>query len=273
MMQLPYLYLILSAFLLKVRCFANSEAENLFSLDDLEESGLMADSASSVPLLLNADSGDPSSLLAVIGSSNLFSEADSGNNDDSSAFLENDKSTSPFALTDPTLLSACATDQSLTDEQQPLLAARDDSSCSQPPAVPLSPDTLHLFEDPLGSLERAITPTNSDQSAPSPGVTPLVEPSYPGRLDPEEEQWRQRNPGGYYHNHDPVQGEYWHDYEGEVTHENEDDGYQHCQMYLALGYVYALCCRKVQIRLDPISLPEYYPMLEECDPNIGMSTF
>ena len=251
-----------------------SESGDIFSLDDLEEPGPIADLASTSLLSSNANSGDPlssSSSPPLIGSSNLFSETNPGSNDDSSIYFENDENDSPFAVTDATLLSGCATDQSLMDERQPLLAARDDNSCSRPPGVPLSPDTLQLFEDPLGWLKRVTTPTNSDPSAPSPSVQPGVEPGYPGLLDPEEQARRAKNPGGLWHNTDPVGGEYWHDYEGEVIYGTDDDEYRHCHMYRNLGYIYALCCRKARTRLAPMNLPEYYPMLEECDPNVGMS--
>ena len=261
--------------MLKVCCFALSEPGDIFSLDDLEEPGPIADLASTSLLSSNGNSGDllsSSSSTPLIGSSDLFSEKIPGSNDDSSISFEIDKNVSPFALTDATLLSACAIDQSLMDERQLLLAARDDNSCSRSPGVPLSPDTLQLFEDPLGTLERATTPTNSDPSAPSPSVQPGVEPGYPGLLDPEEEERRARNPGGLWHNTDPVDGEYWHDYEGKVLYGTDDDEYRHCHMYLTLGYVYALCCRKARTRFGVTNIPVYYPMLEECDPNVGMSS-
>ena len=279
MMRLSCFCCILSVCLLKSRCSADPEPEDLFSLDDLEKPDSIGDLTSGASLLSNVNVGDlslpslSSSPPALIGSSKLFPEANSGNDDDdnSSPFFENENDASPFALTDATLLSACPNDQSSVDEQQqPLLTARDDSSCSRPPPVPLSPHTIQLFEDPLDSLERATTPTNSDQDTPSPSGAPNVEPGYPGLLDPEEQQWRERNPGGMYHNKDPVQGEYWHDYEGEVIYGNGDGDYQHCQMYLQLGYVYALCCRQARTRLLPPHMPEYYPTLEECDPNVGM---
>lgn len=279
MMRLSCFCFILSACLLKGRCFANSESENLFSLDDLEESDAITDLASTWSLSSNADSGDTrsssSSPPPLISSPDFFSEANPGNDDSgSSAFFENAENASPFTLTDATLLSACPDNQSsLNDEQQPLLTARDGPSCPRrPPAVPLSPDTIQLFEDPLDSLEGATTtPTNSDPSTPSPNVSPIVKPGYPGLLDPEEQKWRESHPGGMYHNNDPVQGEYYRNYEGEVHYGNSDDEYQHCQMYLQLGYIYALCCRRVYQRLEPPHLPEYYPTLEECDPNSGMT--
>lgn len=258
MMHLPSHWLILSASLLRVRCSANPERENLFSLDDLEKPGLVADLASTSSL--------SSSSPLLIGSSNVFSGTSPGSKDDALTLFENDENASPFASTDATLLSACATDQSVTDEQQSLIAARDERSCSPAPVVPLSPGTLQLFEDPLGWLERTITPTNSDESAPSPSTTPAVEPGYPGLLSPEEIEQRRRYPGGLYHNTDPIDGEFWHNLE-------DDDQHRHCEMYEALGYIYALCCRKAPSRPSLENLPEYYPVLEDCDPNTGTNNF
>lgn len=264
-MHFSHLCLVFNAFLLKDGCFANPELENLFSFDDFEEPGPvggLAFMSSSDP-----NSGDPpSSSLSFplqIGSSNLFPETDPASNDDLSSLFKIDQVAPTSELTDATLLSACATDQSLTDEQQPL-KARDHESCP-PSAVPLPPNTLQLFEDPLRSLEGTINPTNSDENAPSPSV----EPSYPGLLTPEEQEERERNPGGLYHNTEPLGGEYWQDYSGEVIWGNDQS--RHCEIYLILGFILPLCCQMALARPDPLDLPMYYISMGGCEPNLGTS--
>ena len=276
MMHLSYLWLILSAFFLKVRCFSDPEQDNLFSLDDFEEapSPSVADLVSTSFLSSNPNSDDPwsSSSLSppVTGFSNLFSETDPVSNDDLSTLFNQDNAASTFAMTDATLLNACATEQILMDGQQPLISRDSNSPVCLPPAVvspPLSPDTLQLFEDPLGSLQK-INPSNSEENPPPPpSPSPDNWPSYPGHLDPEEQEHRQRNPGGLYHNTEPIDGESWQDYTGEVIPPDEE--YQHCEMLLRLGYIYPLCCRTAPVRPQPLNVPEYYPFLLNCDLNTG----
>lgn len=140
--------------------------------------------------------------------------------------------------------------------EKPLIAY-DGESC--PPLLPLSPETLQLFEDPLGSLNRIVH--TSGESTPSLNI----HPSYPGRLSPGEEEERKENPDGEYHNTDDVDGEEWRSYDG------KEDVYKPCEIYEFMEYTWPLCCRWEVERPDPpVPLLDYYRM-EDCDLNIGTS--
>lgn len=141
---------------------------------------------------------------------------------DSSDFLDpysSNDDTDLFAstTTDVTLENICSQQQSLSDDQQLPLTARDGASVCDDSSSPLSPETIELFQDPFSALGK------------SSQLPPL---SYPGRLSPEEEE-----KGGSIYNPEPDDENQWQIYRGKITFEP-----QPCRFVRDLGFVFHLCC-------------------------------
>ena len=142
--------------------------------------------------------------------------------------------------------SSCAGQNIPITEQSPL-RARDDL-CPQP--LPLSQDTLQLFEDPSGALDR-ILPQNSEEGS-------SIDKKYPGLLTPEEQRERERSSesGADYTG--------WENYQGTVTF---DDSHL-CEFNRLWGFIFPLCCTG-PMASDDVSL-DVYAWLDGCDIHQGM---
>ena len=106
----------------------------------------------------------------------LFSDS----NPDEDLFFEN--SDPPLSEVVVASTDCAATQQSSTDEGFSLLSRNHADSCDLP--LPLSTDTLQLFQEPLDSLEEILSPNDDD----APRNT------YPGLLSTEEQLEKERNP-------------------------------------------------------------------------------
>lgn len=231
---LPLLFIIIAALDVSL---ASPQSENLLAADGSD--GSLTSMESNL-----GDTAIPGSESSLFGSSDVFTATTPPSSDvDISLLLEDNA----FALTDTTLQSACATQNSPTDGQS--LFTRDGSSCLPP--LNLAPGPLQLFQDPLGSLER-ILPAKDENSGPT---------------NPEQKE-SGRNVGETSHDTNPVDDEAWRFSPGKVTGMDISD--DPCQPYLGLGFIYGLCCiGAVQMAgNDPGLFAEYY-WLAECDVNPG----
>lgn len=232
-----------------------SEPQNLFSLDGFDESIGFIDPTTPPPL--NSD-------LSSLGfDSSIFSNTYIPNNDIGIPLLFGDEDVGS-TLMEASLPSDCSAQGEILKNEQSLLSTRNDRICS--PSLPaFPPETLQLFDNPLGLLEKIVPTTEKDTSGSSdPGI-------YPGRLTPEEEESRETELGPF-HNSDPVEGQEWQDYKGKVTTDDSDNP---CKLYLEQGYIEALCCSGKFNRVGG-SLgqgPTVYYWYEGCDANPGPGTF
>lgn len=149
--------------------------------------------------------------------------------------------------------SSCAGQNSPSTEQSPLLVRKD--LCPQP--LPISPETLQLFEDPNGALDRILSPQNSEEEGSS-----STEKKYPGPLTPEEEKERERT------SEDGADFEGWDPYQGTITYDNSQREHP-CGFNQLWGFIYALCCTG-PLDPDDISIEVNYVWLEGCDLHEGM---
>lgn len=135
---------------------------------------------------------------------------------------------SEVPLTDTVLISDCDTQQqSLIDDGGLSLFGRDSAACSstsQPPLnqppLPLSPETLQLFQDP-SSLEGLLQDS-----------LPTIPKKYPGLLSPGEQREREWI-DDVYHDMSDMDGESWKTFEGD-THP--------CGRFRRPGLMYPVCC-------------------------------
>ena len=127
---------------------------------------------------------------------------------------EEDTSSPLGFLGEPDLFSSdvastdCAAQLNPMDELSLMPRDNDDSSCGLP--LPLSADTLQLFQDPLNSLEQ-ILPTGKD----------IPETVDPGQVTPEEEEEEETG----------------------VVAQEEDPG--PCGPFLLTGHIHHICCQNV----------------------------
>ena len=196
--------------------------------------------------LFSENLGDPSSEFD-------WMSTESDPNDDNVDLFED---TSELPLTDTILISGCDTQQqqSLIDDGLSLFS-RDNAACQSPsppldeplnqPPLPLSPDTLQLFQDP-SSLEGILQ--NS---------LPTTPKKYPGLLSPGEQREREWI-DDVYHDLSDVDGESWKTFEGD-THP--------CGRFRRLELWYPVCCDGPGERFSiiPAESLVQYDSVQNCD--------
>lgn len=176
-------------------------------------------------------------------------------NDDNTDLFNED---SEISLTDPILISGCDTQQqSLLDDEQSLFS-RDNTACpsTQPPSqplLPLSPETLQLFQDP-SSLERLLLDSEPTK--------PNIQPKYPGRLTPLEE-WERESSFQDFHDLSDMNGESWKTFQGDTGP---------CDRFKRGGLTFAVCCDGPADIVEGYQPENWvqYQRVNECDPLDGM---
>lgn len=150
---------------------------------------------------------------------------------------------------DATPQSSTCVGQEIPMNEPLALTARNDI-CPQP--LPLSPETLQLFKDPVGTLDR-ILPQNSEGGS-------SIEKDHPSLLTPDEQQERTESPEA------DIDHEVWQVYRGKVTYQEPDP----CEIEKLSGFPYALCCDgPVQPDDDSYILIVDYNWVDFCDPHVG----
>ena len=161
-------------------------------------------------------------------------------------------------LSDPNLdIFADATPQSSTCVGQEIIPMNEpsyliarDILCPQP--LPLSPESLQLFEDPTAALDR-ILPQNSEGGS-------SIDKDYPSLLTPDEQREKNESPGA------DIDYEVWQDFRGTVNYEGRDP----CEIDKLSGFPHALCCGgPFQRDDDSYMLIVEYTWVAGCDPYVG----